>query len=158
MLKAENLCNYRPLICISEFQHPGPDPRNTSKTHFEHHKCRTNARQRRSLGPELHQNYQPLTSSHSLPPHGQRLTRGATWAASRSLRRRNQTIRNGRTSLPSVGVIRRRDPAGFWNQLLLLGGQIFGQRAVQNRLRGSSGSESCAKSKEHSEFSTPHMH
>ena len=157
-VQAENLWNSRPLICISELQHPRPDPRNASKTHSEHYNYRSNARQHRSLGPKSHHNYPPLTSSNSLPPNAQRLPRGATWDASRPLRRDNQMIRNGRTSLPSVGLIRRRDPAGFWNQFLLLGGQIFGQRAVQNRLRGSSGGESCAESKEPSEFSTPHMH
>ena len=67
-------------------------------------------------------------------------------------------IRNGRTSFPSVGLVRRRDPAGFWNQFLLFGGPIFGQRAVQNRLRGSSGSELCAKSREPLELYTPHMY
>ena len=157
-LKAENRWNSLPLICISESKHPRPDPRNASKLCSEHNNYRSNARQHRSLGPKSHQNCQPLTSSSSLPPHAQRLTCGATWSASRSLRRGNQMIRNGRASLPSVGLMRHRDPALCWGQFLLLGGPIFGQRAVQNRFRGSSGSESCAKSREPLGFSTPHMH
>ena len=156
--QAENLWNYRPLICISEPQHPRPDHRNASKTHCEHHKRRTNARQRRSLGPKLHQNYPPLTFSSSLPPHAQRLSRGAAWDASRSLRRGNQVLRNGRTSLPSVGLMRRRDPTWFGSKFLLLRGPILGQRAVQNMLWGLLGERVVRSSREPLEFSTPHMH
>ena len=158
VLKPENLWNSLPLICISELQPPRPDPRIASNTPFGHHKCRTNARQYRSLGTKSHQNYQLLTSSHSLPPYARRLPRGATWGAPRSLRRGNQAIPNGRTQLPSVALVRRRDPALVGNQLLLPGGPILGQRAVQNMCRGCLGSEPCAKSREPLELSTPHMH
>ena len=156
--KAENLRNSRPLICISELQPPRPSTRNVPKTQFGHSKCRTNARERRSMSPKLHHDCAPLTSSHSLPPHAQGLARGATWYASRSLRRGNRMIRNGRTSLPGVGLMRRRGPARLGNQFFLLAGPVLGQRAVQNMCRGCLGSEPCAKSREPLELSTPHMH
>ena len=56
-------------------------------------------------------------------------------------------IRNGRTSYPKVGFARRRDSAQAGDQVLLLGGPISGQRAVQNQFRRCFGSESSAKVK-----------